>query len=126
MFKKISARAEVYTRIPPLLSENKDVKPNPLLISRDKSVRENEKITFLYTLFTLFNTPLLHFKKTTIITLFIPLFTTLLSELGEENVELNEKHLLITIWKRRVEKSILARFVAPIMQFLKLCRNQSQ
>ena len=31
--------AEVYTRIPPLLSENKGVKPIPLLISRDKSVR---------------------------------------------------------------------------------------
>ena len=33
------ARAEAYTRIPPLLSENKGVKPIPLLISRDKSVR---------------------------------------------------------------------------------------
>ena len=32
-------RAEVYTRIPPLLSENKGVKPIPLLISRYKSVR---------------------------------------------------------------------------------------
>ena len=31
--------AEAYTRIPPLLRENKGVKPIPLLISRDKSVR---------------------------------------------------------------------------------------
>ena len=39
MFKKISPRAKVYTRIPPLLSENKGVQPTSLLISRDKSVR---------------------------------------------------------------------------------------
>ena len=45
------SRAEVYTRIPPLLSENKGVKPIPLLISRDKSVRVYT--IFLYTIYTL-------------------------------------------------------------------------
>ena len=50
----------------------------------------------------------------------MPLFNTLLSELGDE------KLLLISFRKRLVRMSILARFVALILNFLRLCRNKSQ
>ena len=44
-------------------------------------------------------------------------------ELDEENNELHEKCLLITFWKRRVRKCMIAYFVAVILYFLKLFRT---
>ena len=41
---------------------------------------------------------------------------------SEEKVELHEKRLLITFWRRRVRKSMIAHFVAVIMYLLNLCR----
>ena len=44
---------------------------------------------------------------------------------SEEKVELSEKILLITFWRRRVRKSMIAHFVAVIMHLLYLCRNNA-
>ena len=56
---------------------------------------------------------------------FIQIFQRIFQE-GEEEVELHEKRLLITFWRRRVRKSVIAYFVAVIMYFLDLCRNKCQ
>ena len=45
---------------------------------------------------------------------------------SEEKVELHEKCLLITFWRRRVRKSMIAYFVAVIRYFSGLCRNKCQ
>ena len=42
---------------------------------------------------------------------------------SEEKVELHEKRLLITFWRRGVRKSIMDHFVAVIMYLLHLFRN---
>ena len=56
---------------------------------------------------------------------FIQIFQRIFQE-SEEQVELHEKRLLITFWRRRVRKSMIAHFVAVIMYFLGLCRNKCQ
>ena len=45
---------------------------------------------------------------------------------GEENVELQEKRLVINFLRRRVRKSMLANFVAVITYFMSLCCNECQ
>ena len=45
---------------------------------------------------------------------------------NEEKVELHEKRLLITFWRRQVRKSIIAHFVAVIIYLLDLCGNKCQ
>ena len=42
---------------------------------------------------------------------------------SEEKIELHEESLLITFWRRRVRKSMIAHFVAVIMCLLNLCKN---
>ena len=44
----------------------------------------------------------------------------------KKKVELHEKSLLITFWRRRVRKSMIAHFVAVIIYLLGLCRNKCQ
>ena len=56
---------------------------------------------------------------------FIQIFQRIFQE-SEQKVELHEKRLLITFWRRRVRKSLIAHFVAVIMYFLGLCRNKCQ
>ena len=56
---------------------------------------------------------------------FIQIFQKIFQE-SEEKVELHEKRLLITFWRRRVRKSTIAHFVAVIINFLDLCRNKGQ
>ena len=43
-----------------------------------------------------------------------------------EKVELHEKRLLKTFWRRQVRKSMIAHFVAVIIYLLGLCRNKCQ
>ena len=43
-----------------------------------------------------------------------------------EKVELHEKRLLKTFWRRQVRKSMIAHFVAVIIYLLGLCRKKSQ
>ena len=56
---------------------------------------------------------------------FIQIFQRIFQE-SEEKVELHEKHLLITFWRRGVRKAMRAHFVVVIMYFLGLCRNKCQ
>ena len=56
---------------------------------------------------------------------FIQIFQRTIEE-SEEKVELHEKRLLITFWRRRVRKSMITHFVAVIMHLLSLCRNKCQ
>ena len=56
---------------------------------------------------------------------FVQIFQRIFQE-SEEKVELHEKRLLLTFWRRRVRKSMIAHFVAVIMYFLGLCRNKCQ
>ena len=56
---------------------------------------------------------------------FVQMFQRIFQE-SEEKVEIHEKRLLITFWRRRVRKSMIAHFVAVIMYFLGLCRNKCQ
>ena len=56
---------------------------------------------------------------------FIQIFQRIFQE-SEEKVELHEKLLLITFWRRRVRKSMIAHFVAVIMYFLGMCRSKCQ
>ena len=56
---------------------------------------------------------------------FIQIFQRIFQE-SEGKVELHEKRLLKTFWRRRVRKSMVAHFVAVIMYFLGLCRNKCQ
>ena len=56
---------------------------------------------------------------------FIQIFQRIFQE-SEEKVEIHEKRFLITFWRRRVRKSMIAHFVAVIMYFLGLCRNKCQ
>ena len=56
---------------------------------------------------------------------FIQIFHRIFQE-SEEKVELHEKCLLITFWRRQVRKSIIADFVAVIIYFIGLCRNKCQ
>ena len=44
----------------------------------------------------------------------------------EEKVELHEKCLFITFWRRQAGKSMIAHFVAVIIYFLAFCRNKWQ
>ena len=44
-------------------------------------------------------------------------------ELGEEIVPVHEKRLLKNFLKRRVRKSILARFIALRMHFFLICKE---
>ena len=53
---------------------------------------------------------------------FIQIFLSIFKK-SEEEVELHEKLMLITFWRRRVRKSMIAHFVAVIFYFLNLCRN---
>ena len=55
---------------------------------------------------------------------FIQIFQRIFQE-SEEKVELHEKCLLITFWRRQVRKSIIAHFAAVIMYLLNLCRNNA-
>ena len=41
-------------------------------------------------------------------------------DLGEEKAELHERRLLITFWRRRVRKTMLAHFVAVMKYFFEL------
>ena len=56
---------------------------------------------------------------------FIQIFQRIFQE-SEEKVELHEKRLLITFWRRRVRKSTIAHFVVVMMHFLSLCRSKCQ
>ena len=56
---------------------------------------------------------------------FIQIFYRIFKK-SEEKVELHEESLLITFWRRRVRKSMIAHFVAVIMSFLNLCKNWRQ
>ena len=56
---------------------------------------------------------------------FIQIFQRIFQE-SEEKVELHEKRLLITFWKRRVKKSTIAHFVVVMMHFLSMCRSKCQ
>ena len=55
---------------------------------------------------------------------FIQIFQRIFKK-REEKFELHEKRLLITFWRRRVRKSMIAHFVALIMYLLNLCRNNA-
>ena len=52
-------------------------------------------------------------------------YTNILENFPREwrKVELHEERLLITFWRRRVRKSMIAHFVGVIMYLLNLCRN---
>ena len=56
---------------------------------------------------------------------FIQIFWRIFKK-SEEKVELHEKRLLISFWRRQVRKSMIAHFVAVIIYLLGLCRNKSQ
>ena len=56
---------------------------------------------------------------------FIQIFYRIFKK-SEEKVELHEKRLLITFWKRRVRKSMIAPSVIVIIYLLGLCRNKCQ
>ena len=56
---------------------------------------------------------------------FIQIFQRIFQE-SEEKVEIHEKRFLITFWRRRVRKSMIAHFVAVIIYILDLCRNKCQ
>ena len=56
---------------------------------------------------------------------FIQIFQRIFKK-SKEKVELHEKGLLITFWRRQVRKSMIAHFVDVIIYFLGLCRNKCQ
>ena len=56
---------------------------------------------------------------------FIQIFQRIFKK-SEEKVELHEKRLLITFWRRQVRKYMIAHFVAVIIYLLGLCRNKCQ
>ena len=56
---------------------------------------------------------------------FIQNFQRIFQE-SEEKIELHEKRLLITFWRRRFRMSMLTHFVAVIIYLLSLCRNKCQ
>ena len=56
---------------------------------------------------------------------FIQIFQRIF-EKSEEKVELHEKRLLLTFWRKRVRKSMIALLVAVIKYLLGLCRNKCQ
>ena len=56
---------------------------------------------------------------------FIQIFYRIFKK-SEEKFELHEKRLLITFWKRRVRKSMIAPSVIVIICLLGLCRNKCQ
>ena len=53
-------------------------------------------------------------------------FLDIILQESEERVELHEKRLVITFWRRQVRKSVIDHFVAMIMHLSSLCRNKCQ
>ena len=58
----------------------------------------------------------------------VAVYTNFLENFPREwrKVELHEKCLVITLWRRQVRKSMIAHFVAVIIYLFGLCRNKCQ